>query len=149
MSKLDMDHNLFNSLIGGTIVNVDRVCNLITINICTADKKELHLHIQSFFRIIEKDKIILSSEDIYRCGTKTKMDDFEWDVPGQSVFDESMTEINKIIINSVITKVQKEKSGDLIIYADNDICLQAIIDTTEKEEKYRLFNSKEDIIVES
>ena len=144
-----MDNNFFNSLVGGTIVNVGRVCNLITVNICTEDKKEIHLHIQSFFRIITKEKIILSSEDIYRCGTKTKTDEFEWDVPGQSVFDESLTESNKIIFNSVIKKVQKEKNGDLIICTDNGICLQVIIDTTEKEEKYRLFNSKEDIIVES
>lgn len=140
---------LIDSLCGGKIFNISRVCNLISIDIHTKGNEEIHLHIQTFFRIVKKNKVVLSSEDIYRCGRNCNKNEFEWDVPGQSVFDESLLENKSVICNSTIQKVEKEKNGDLTICLNNDICLQAFIDTTKKEEKYRIFSLKEDIIVES
>ena len=85
-----MNKALLNKIIEGQIVNISRSCNLISIQIRSKNGKQLAIHIQSFFRIINKTVVLISSEDIYRPSLKYQDEDFDWDIPGKSIFDETI-----------------------------------------------------------
>lgn len=131
---------VFNSIIGGKISAISRICDLISIEIETVDKKKTYLHIQSFFRIIKFNEIIVSSEDMYRCFEKEKKENFKWDIPGDSIYDHSLKQCINEILKLKIVDVHRNNIGDLSIILENDISLQTFINTCEEEEKYRIFN---------
>ena len=83
-----MVENLLTQIIGGKINNISRVCDLICIEI--SNNKNTFIHIQSFFRILKNNKVIIYTEDIYRCKKYINSDNFNWDIPGDSIFDEAV-----------------------------------------------------------
>ena len=142
-----MDRELFNRIIGGRITSINRICNLISIQISKAEMQSTFLHIQCFFRILKEDKIIICSEDMYR--PKKQNSDFAWDIPGDSLFDYAMEKCEAELLSSDITGIHKNQTGDLEIIFRNGYLLQAFVDTVESEEKYRIFNEKSEVIIES
>lgn len=138
-----------NKLRGGKISKISRSCNLISIQVKGKDEEEIFLHIQSFFRILKNRKILVSSDDIYRCGEKCSAENFVWDTPGNSVFDEVLQTYITQICNVKILQVKQEESNDLIITLEDGWMLQILIDTTISEEKYRIFNQKRNIVIYS
>lgn len=142
-----MYREIYNKLIGGNICKITRVCNLISIEIDTC-KNKIYLHIQAFFRVLQNGKLVLSSEDLYRCKENEDSERFEWDVPGKAVFDNSLQSCQELLKKSKIVDVAISE-GDLQINLENDFLIQIFIDTTQKEEKYRIFDDETCFIINS
>ena len=103
-------------IIGGRITDITRVCDLVSLKVLLPSKKAVYIHIQTFFRVLWKDRLIISSEDMYRCAEGGDKENFKWDVPGNSVFDDSIKKHLDIIKKSHIIGVTKQTAGDLIVY---------------------------------
>ena len=128
------------------ILKVSRICNLLSLEIGEENQENFYFHIQSFFRFVKKGRLLISSEDMYRCGKKCMPENFRWDELGNSVFDDSMADNIDIVTGSRIKKIIKAVTGDLTIIFENSLSLQILIDTIESEEKYRIFNSNEEFV---
>ena len=126
-------------LIGAKISEIHRICNLISFHFKLGEKFT-YLHVQSFFRILQNHKVIISSEDYYRCGKNGDEENFEWDRPGSSIFDDCVKEHLEKLRNAAVTELKESENGDLTINFENAICMQILIDTTETEEMYRIFD---------
>lgn len=137
-----MKRELVKALMQSKIIDISRVCNLICIQFLTIEEKIISLHIQSLFRVIKNARILLSSEDIYRCGKKCKPELFEWDTPGDSIFDECLIDIKEQFHQGKLVKTKFTKIGDVYLLFDTGIILQIVVDTTCFEEKYRIFDEK-------
>lgn len=144
-----MKRRLIKSLIQSKIVDISRVCDLICVQFETRDKKEISLHVQSFFRIIRGQQIILTSEDMYRCGKKCDSEVFEWDIPGNSIFDECLCSNKRWIYKERLIKIKRKKCGDLLLTFENNMFMQIFVDTTCVEEKYRIFDDSQDSVIET
>ena len=144
-----MDDNLLKKIIGGKLGDITRICNLISIRLDFEEQNNVFLHIQSFFRILKDGKVILSSEDMYKCGKNSDDENFVWDTPGKSLFDESIKEHTNDLVGTCIIDCKKIDSGDCIISFEKDIVFQILIDTVEFEEKYRVFDDTEAFVVNS
>ena len=140
---------ILKNFIGGRIINISRICNLLSIRMILSDNHTISLHVQSFFRIMKRNKVVVSSEDMYRCSEKISSETFEWDVPGNSIFDETLQKYHEELVNSNILQVRKSKNGDLLLVLENGIVLQILIDTAVSEEKYRIFDENFSVIVNS
>ena len=134
-----MYQKLSKSILGGKISNISRVCDLVCIQIETCNEV-VCIHIQSFFRFLKNGNVVISSNDIYNCSDKFNDEDFEWDVPGKSVFDESLNLYKKDLFNISILKIKRNRAGDLKIIFQHGYVLEILIDTIKNEEKYRIFN---------
>ena len=133
-----MYRELVNRIRGGKIIDISRSCDLVCIKIETIDNP-VYLHIQSFFRVLQNGKIVISVDDIYK-SRNLETEEFEWDVPGNSVFDESLNMHRKEIQNSKILKTRKKLNGDFAIFFEHGYVLEIFVDTVLQEEKYRFFD---------
>ena len=138
--------NIFEKLVGGKISKICRVCDMISIEIVFERVEPIYIHVQSFLRILDHQKIIVCSEDIYRCSEKHHAQDFCWDIPGQSVFDEVLKEYIDILSSASILNAYMEPPGDLIICCSGDVCIQILINSVTYEEKYRIFNNSREFV---
>ena len=117
---------LFDKIIEGKIISVSRICNLISIRIKSKSEEFVSLHIQSFFRITNSTRVLVSSEDIYRPNSEHQ-EEFNWDVPGESIFDESINKYKKDLLQAKIQQVLVKITGDIDIFLDNGFIIQIII----------------------
>ena len=140
---------LFDELLGSKISQISRVCDLVCMQLTTPKGNKLCLHIQSFFRIIKDRDVIISSEDMYRCASSSNYESFEWDVPGNSIYDQALEKIREDLYNAAIVEYNRNDIGDMSITFENNLILQILVDTTESEEKYRIFNDTDCDIVNS
>ena len=141
-----MKNNFLSKIVNKKIISFNRVCDLLSITISDLNEEEIFIHIQSFFRFLKDGKVLISSEDMYRCGKKSNLENFQWDKPGESLFDDTMKLNNDILFNSKIVSFNIENSGDLTVHFENDLILQIFVDTSESEEKYRIFDSQEEFV---
>ena len=141
-----MSDSLLYKIINGQIINISRVCNLISIQIRSETKALITLHIQSFFRIIKNSSILISSEDMYSPSSKYSEEEFEWDIPGKSIFDESINKHKEDVINAKIKHATINTVGDIDIFLDNGFIIQVIVDTMITSEKYRIFDESEEFV---
>ncbi len=142
-----MKEKLLKSLIGGKVAKISRVCDLICIQIESESKMCSYIDIQCFFRALKDNEIIISSDDIYRCDKRFNVEEFAWDIPGQSVFDKQVQYYSMLIFKSSIVSIQIEKCGDLIIGLENNIVLQIMVNTSVCEENFRIFNDNEELVI--
>ena len=145
-----MKYNLYKAMVGGHITSMHRAtCNLICIGIDLPDHTFVRFHIQTLLRIVYKSKMILSSEDMYVCGFEGENNDFQWDKPGDSLFDLTLEQISPLLLKSPIVRVCPKKTMDLFVYLENGLCLQVLNYTVRDVERYRIFDDHvdHDIIV--
>ena len=84
-----------------------------------------------FFRIIKNNKVIISSEDMYHCSDKYDCEVFNLDVPGESVFDESLSKHYDDLSSCAIIQADINEVGDLEISFENNFLLQVYISTSK------------------
>ena len=144
-----MSETFVEKIIGGRITDITRVCDLVSLRVFLPSKKVVYIHIQTFFRVLWKDGLIISSEDMYRCAEWGDKEHFKWDVPGNSIFDDSIKKHLDIIKKSHIIGVTKQTAGDLIIFLEDDLSLQLLVNTVESEEKYRIFDNTGSLVFNS
>ena len=127
-----------NRLIGGKISNISRACDLICITI-TSGVDEIELHIQTFFRLLKKDKILLSHEELFEPADKRKCKSFEWDIPGSSLYDKHLEMFKGNLFTKSITNVNVNKTGDCILEFQDGYSLEILRVSNKKAENYRVF----------
>lgn len=141
-----MQGYLIKKIIGSKIASINRICDMVSVEFNSKENSTSYLHIQCFFRIKKGEKIVLSSEDMYRKGLKCKPEEFEWDIPGNSLFDESIAAFHNELISKTILDITISKTKDVIISLENQIVLEILIDTVSDEEKYRFFDENEEFV---
>ncbi len=126
------------------IVNIKRTCNLIMITFAN-NSHEIWLHIECFFRVFNKNKTLICSEDIYKKGRKSKKR-FKWDKPFSSLFDDCVEDNGTYILRIPISNVEL-KNNELYIYLANGVILEIIPNTVIDDEAYRIFTPEQDYLV--
>jgi len=140
-----MENHLLSKIINKKISNISRACDLVSIQFDGDGHSDIILNIQCFFRFLKNNKIIISSEDMFKCDDD--QEDFEWDIPGKSIYDKSVNHNKEILFDLKVIDVQKNNVGDLEIKFTDNVLLQIFINTVEAEEKYRIFDNECELIV--
>ena len=107
------------SLKGGVISQISRTCDMVSIRVDLKNAEVIFIHIQSFFRIIKNNKVIISSEDIFQCDKCYDNCSFEWDIPGQSVFDNSIKEHQSELCDLKIIEMNQNSIGKQLFVANS------------------------------
>jgi len=143
-SKLSIINNLPVRYIG-------RACNMVWIgfgeDITTKNHKNVAkyaLHLQCDFRIIDSEKIILGSSDIYEPNSITEWtENFNWDISGANLYDEIAKTISGIYKTEqiIVTKISADNYGDIKIEISNGYIIEIFLSSSSKEECWRFFES--------
>ena len=99
------------------------------------------LHIQCLWRLIQKQKIIVASGDLFLPNNQNFNEgEFIWESIGANLFDVKSKELTeKDFAELYVNDVKLNDIGDLNIILSNDYKLQLFIDTSTSEECWRLF----------
>lgn len=105
------------------------------------------LHIDCPFRIICREKILLSKNDIFTpnstlINSVEDVEDFEWDVFGDNNFDEKIEKYfleNKAYLS--VREIEVSRFGDLKIQLTDNFCIETFIDSSDDGECWRFFES--------
>lgn len=109
-------------------------------------------HIQTQWRFIKENKILLASRDIY-IPFNSEIDECEWeyDIGGRaddesSIFDVTQKTFNESFIDAVVSSAEINQIGDLKIVFSNGIIFETFTPSSRKDEFYRLicFQEKEE-----
>lgn len=156
-------HIILEQLLGKPICNIGRCSNMLwlgigekikikDINGKDIIKSTIALHVQSMWRIVNKEKnsILLASSDFYSPNSMiNEYDNFEWDIQGNNLFDEKVKAwINKDDV-IYINDYKLNKWGDLILNFSNNDFLEIYVDSSDDTESWRVFkcNSNEEHLV--
>ncbi len=134
-------------LCGAKIKEIKRTCNLIML-VIVKDENEINFHSTCFLRIYNSEKILLCSDDLYKRGSKAK-EDFEWDIPDSSLFDDCIEVNGEYFIGISISDINISYDK-FIIELVNGVIIEAIPDTVDYDdytEAYRLFTRTEDLLI--
>lgn len=135
-----MDYLVLEKLITAQIRKINRICDMVSIELITPQQKKFFLHIQSFFRILKNDKVVICASDMYRRSTKLQNESFDWDKPGQTLYDDAIDENIEELCGVQILDIHQSDSGDLRILFSSNFSLEIFVDTIVSEEKFRIFN---------
>lgn len=121
--------------------------SVIDRNGCMVKKGTYELHIQSAFRVVNKEKceIIFASSDFYSPNSVTREEkDFEWNINGNNLFDEksrSWLEYGDVIY---VKEYKINRWGDLLLVLSNGDYLEIVVDTSDYTECWRLLKCGSD-----
>jgi hypothetical protein len=131
---------------GLKVRRIGRAANLIWIGIEGEGGKEYCLHLQTFFRFCDREKVLITDSDKYHptaaVSSEQSFDEetFDWDVQGINRFDEWAQAFNeKYFDDLVVEDVRMNTFGDLTILFNHDISLTAYLEVTSDEECWRFF----------
>lgn len=129
------------------IVDVKRNLNMIMFTFLKSDK-EYYLHIQSFFRLFDEERLVLTSEDLYypskRLNKKEKKR-FKWSNPDSTFFDDLILMYKEKLRSSKVTEVLfHNEKNDFKIFLENNIkveilCVVSNYDNPDLSENFRFF----------
>lgn len=145
-----MEYNLQELFNGAKINWFKRMCDLIMLDFSSKEGKNFSLHILTFMRIFAKDRLIVSSWDMYRKGKKSKKK-FKYDCPNSTMYDDEIEENNEILCSVAIKSVAL-KNKDLYISLENGVRIEILIDAVkldenESEEEYRVFDYNTEYLI--
>jgi len=109
----------------------------------TVKKNEISLHVQSMWRIINKEKmkLLFAFQDFYTPNDSLKEnEDFDWEVQGNNLFDSkahSWLDNNLIYVNDFMLN----ELGDLVLIFSDGSQLEVFISSSDDTECWRLFKS--------
>ena len=144
-----------NRIIGKQFHSIFRVADMLCLNFGTDlqiewnEKKrivpEYSFHIQTQWRFIRNDTIILASRDIYKPYSNQVPDDWEYDQFGRSdeesnIFDVLREEICNCLNGCVVTKCDYTVLGDLTITFSDGTLFETFTPSSRKEEFWRLLD---------
>lgn len=131
---------------GAQICKIGRAINIVWINFHGIDGKKYALHLQTFFRLCNKNNVLITDYDKYLPTDKLsstplfELKTFNYDVQGDNLFDEWVKHQGEILLyNSVVDKVEVNTYGDLTIYFSNNLTLSIFLDTSGDDECWRIF----------
>ena len=99
------------------------------------------IHVQSSWRIIKKDTIILASYDFYLPKNNFSNEEFNQNSFGNSKFDVKSLELNKRInLNPIsVIDISSNVFGDVTIFMEDDCRFEIFVDSSEIEEFWRFY----------
>ena len=109
--------------------------------------KELGLHIQkALFRISDPERLLICSGDMWTPGDnyqKKLFRKFQWDKPGNSLFDEQVKKYKEMLLGATVDSVS-QSAKDLIIKLNNGLSIEIFTDTLVPDhEVYRLLQYRD------
>lgn len=125
---------------GAVVSSISRVCNLVCFTLKKPEGALIHVHMQGFVRLYEKHRLLACSEDMYRAWDKN-CQNFEWDVPGQAVFDHCINACTNLLYGTPLLSIEQTPEGDVMFLFASNLRVQCLNDTTEREEKVRIIDS--------
>ena len=134
------EQQLYNLLKGYRIKNLRRTLDLIMFEFEGQNKQLIYLHTECFVKIATKDKILLSSYDLYEPKPNLKSKKYGLDNYGSTLFDYSLENNKSQIIGREILNI-KISFFDMDIYLSDNVVIRLIPNTLEKNrEQLILFN---------
>ncbi len=151
-------YNYLDQLLNKPICDIGRVSNMLWIAIGETfeenniwgqkvEKSTISLHVQSGWRIVnkEKDMIWFASSDFYSPNSKTEEEEeFDWDIQGNNLFDEKSKLWLSENRNILIKRYKINELGDLSIAFSNGDCLEIMTDSSDDTESWRILKCKSD-----
>jgi len=144
----------FNELVGKPLYSIGRTTNLVWLlfgepftkkNIIgdTRTLAEYSLHIQCAWRIVQKDKIIIASGDLYSPNSNVKLENFNWDNIGSSEFDSKASSLKKIMKDiRNVQSIEADNIGGLKICFSNNYLLEVFPNESGNDkESWRFFSN--------
>lgn len=127
-------------------IKIGRAANLIWIAFKSKNDGEYALHLQTFFRFCDSEKVLIADGDKYKPisliedAPAFSVENFEWDKQGNNLFDEWISKHQSTLLNKLIVKeVNVNPYGDLEIIFSQNITLTVLLDTTSTDECWRFF----------
>lgn len=102
---------------------------------------EFALHLQCAWRIVEGDRVVVGSRDLYYpAGSSTTEvpEDFRWDVQGANRLDERLEEFFQDA-NLYVVHVEAGLAGAFHLFLGNNVSLEVFPDDSFDGEHWRLF----------
>jgi hypothetical protein len=130
-------------------ISIGRCASMVWI-IFGKDESEYALHLQCCFRIRDREGLLVTNMEMYQPSTAIvnkpnfQIDSFDWDVQGDNRFDEWVKKLSPAISREItVVDARVNAYGDLTIYLEQNIVIEAFIDVST-DECWRLFqtNSK-------
>lgn len=116
-------------------------------NGCMVKKSTYALHVQSMFRMVNKERkeILFASSDFYSPNSKIlEGKEFDWDIQGNNLFDEKSQIWLKNDGIKYIKEYRINNWGDLLLVLSNGDCLKVFVATSDCTECWRLFKCESD-----
>ena len=107
-------------------------------------KNEFAIHLQCPWRIedIQQKKIILASSDIYQPKDEDEnIEDFNWDIQGNNLFDQKSNLFIKGNNSLIISDFRLMDYNDLFILISDRYLLRTFIDNSLGEESWRILDN--------
>jgi len=137
-----LEQQLYNLLKGYRIKNLRRTLDLIMFEFEERNEQSIYLHTECFVKIATKDKILLSSYDLYEPKPNLKSEKYGLDNYGSTLFDYSLENNKSQIIGKEILNI-KFSFFDMDIYLSDNVVIRLIPNTLEKNrEQLILFNDE-------
>lgn len=142
--EINVSNQYLREIEQGNLVSMGRASSLGWI-LFVKNGEEYALHLQTGFRIVLDEKIIIASSDIFQPSDRIKSNDgfdyetFEWDIQGNNRYDERVKQFfEKYSRNLKVNAVSVNQVGDLLIQLSGKIRIEVFIDMSE-EECWRFF----------
>lgn len=136
-----------NILLNSKIVKVFRFCEIACFVFETVDKRQFHLHVSCFIRIIDSDrKIVTCTANMYERSKsfhKKWYQKYDWSKFGTTVYDEAIKDHEDKLLSANVSCITFE-NNDLSIFLNNGMRIDVFAsvskyDDTEYSEDYRIF----------
>lgn len=150
-------YGFLDQICGEKITNIGRASNMLWIGIGDTikifdkegkmiEKSMIALHIQCSWKLVNspKKEILVASSDFYFPKSTIdeedfKLDNFEWDIQGNNLFDEKVKAWLETRNSIDIKGYNINEYGDMQIIFSNDERLKIFIDSSDDTEAWRLF----------
>ena len=143
---MDMQY-LQRSLSGCYLIQANRICDLIGLHFASnPNGKEgdilYSFHIQCWMRILIKNKVVVSSDEMY-LALDCNNTDFHYDTD-ESLFDKNMRDFVKQHKTLPVANVEVNEYGDLVLHFDDESIIQVIASSSDDEDELWRFMAGKD-----
>lgn len=121
------------------IVDID---DMIVVNF-GKEENYFSLHVPCMVRILKKEKILLTSSDIYFTNNYNYPISDEVINNKDTLLDTAIDSVNELLNNAIVTEVSISIVGDVSIKFNNDILFQIILDCRVQDFEYYRFMERE------
>ncbi len=145
--RLKMDNlEKINVLNGCDLHNIKRTLDLIMFEFIANNESKIYINAQCFVRIKRSNRVIVSTDDLYRSINDNGEEVFDWTEPDSSLFDDCLQKHSKLFKGLKVIDISFS-DNDLVLNLQDDMKIEILIDTTFIEEKYRLFTDHKTILI--
>ncbi len=145
---------LFDALAGAELISIRRIAATGDF-IFTNNKKDYVFRIQSAFRLVQGETVLLANMDIFQPSNELEnsenfsWDNFNWDVKGNNLFDSNVPDVLQALAETTVEDIELTPLGDVTVTFSNGTFLQTFTNASN-DEQWRLFGGdlKNDIIFE-